>query len=146
MNINQQISKELNIPIKSVEKSLELFNEGATIPFIARYRKEATGNLEDLQLIAIKDRQSYWTEFQKRKELILKTIDEQGLLNDQLRAKIESAASLNELEDIYLPYKPKKQSKGQKATKAGLKLCSWRNKNRKRRLIRCLQHPCRVDL
>ncbi|UKN02537.1 RNA-binding transcriptional accessory protein [Paracrocinitomix mangrovi] len=121
MDIIQQISKELNLSSKGVTKALELLAEGATIPFIARYRKEATGNLEDVELIAIKDRHSYWTEFAKRKQTVLNTINEQGLLTDQLKSKIENCFDLNELEDIYLPYKPKKQTKGQKAIKAGLK-------------------------
>jgi uncharacterized protein len=121
MNLIHLLSKELQIPEKSIQKTLDLFKEGATIPFIARYRKEATGNLEDVQLIGIKDRHAYWTEFGKRKETILKTISEQGQLTDDLRNRIEGCTDLNELEDIYLPYKPKKQTKGQKAIKAGLK-------------------------
>lgn len=121
MNITNQLAKELNLPEKSIEKTLALLAEGATIPFIARYRKEATGNLQDTELIAIKDRHSFWTEFQKRKETILKTIQEQGQLTDELKGKIESCTDLNELEDIYLPYKPKKETKAQKAIKAGLK-------------------------
>ncbi|MCB9223614.1 MAG: RNA-binding transcriptional accessory protein [Crocinitomicaceae bacterium] len=121
MNIIDLLSRELNIADKSVKKSLELFAEGATVPFIARYRKEATGNLDEVQLIAIRDRHAYWTEFEKRKETVLKTIEEQGQLTDHLRNRIENCKDLNELEDLYLPYKPKKQSKGQKAIKAGLK-------------------------
>ena len=121
MIVNQQIAKELNISLHQIEKTMALFAEGCTIPFVARYRKEATGNLEDLQLIGIKDRHAFWTEFLKRKELILKTIQEAGGLTDQLRQRIENSVDLNELEDVYLPFKPKKQSKGQKAIKAGLK-------------------------
>lgn len=121
MNITNLLSSELNISEKSIQKTLDLFEEGATVPFVARYRKEATGNLDEVQLIAIKDRHAYWKEFEKRRETVLKSIDEQGLLTEQLQSKIENAKDLNELEDIYLPYKPKKQTKGQKAIKAGLK-------------------------
>lgn len=121
MNITSTLSKELQITEKQIAKTLSLLAEGATVPFIARYRKEATGNLEDVEIIGIRDRHAYWTEFGKRKETILKTIEEQGQLTGELRARIEGCTDLNELEDIYLPYKPKKQSKGQKAIKAGLK-------------------------
>lgn len=121
MQIIQILSQELNISEKSIQKTLDLLNDGATVPFIARYRKEATGNLDEVQLINIRDRNNYWTEFEKRKTSILKSIDEQGLLTAQLKEKIETCKDLNELEDLYLPYKPKKQTKGQKAIKAGLK-------------------------
>ncbi len=121
MNITAQISKELNISLKSVEKVLELFKEGATVPFVARYRKEATGNLDEVHLIQIKDRKAYWDGFLKRKESILQTIQSQGKLTPELKAKIEATFVLTELEDIYLPYKQKRKSKGEKAIKQGLK-------------------------
>ncbi|MCG8574097.1 MAG: RNA-binding transcriptional accessory protein [Flavobacteriales bacterium] len=121
MNIEERISSELNIPLKGIKTVLKLFADGATVPFIARYRKEASGNLDEVQLIKIKDRQHFWLEFDKRKTSILKSIEEQGKLTDELRSKIESASSLNELEDLYLPFKQKRKSKGQKAIENGLK-------------------------
>ncbi|MGB0887892.1 MAG: Tex family protein [Vicingaceae bacterium] len=121
MNITAEISEELNISLKSIEKVFELFREGGTVPFIARYRKEATGNLDEVQLIQIKDRKAYWDGFLKRKESILQTIDSQGKLTTELKAKIEAVLVLAELEDLYLPYKQKRKSKGEKAIEQGLK-------------------------
>jgi len=121
MNIKNQLSTELNISQQSIEKVLQLFSEGATIPFVARYRKEMTGNLDEVQLIAIKDRLTFWETFEARKETILKTIEEQGKLTSELRSKIEKCQSSVELEDLYLPYKQKRKSKGQKAIEQGLK-------------------------
>jgi len=121
MNITEQISKELNIPLKSVEKVLELFAAGGTIPFVARYRKEATGNLDEVQLIKINDRQAYWEGFFKRKESILKEIAAQGKLTPELEVKIKAVLVLTELEDLYLPFKQKRKSKGEKAIEQGLK-------------------------
>jgi len=121
MNRIVQISKELNLSSKTIEKVLELFAAGGTVPFVARYRKEATGNLDEVQLINIKDRQAYWDGFIKRKESILQAIIKQGKLTPELKAKIESVMVLTELEDLYLPYKQKKISKGEKAIEQGLK-------------------------
>ncbi|MDG1476137.1 MAG: Tex family protein [Vicingaceae bacterium] len=121
MNITAQISKELNISLKSVEKVFELFHEGGTVPFVARYRKEATGNLDEVQLIQIKDRQAYWGGFLKRKESILQAIDSQGKLTSELKTKLKAVMVLTELEDLYLPYKQKRKSKGEKAIEQGLK-------------------------
>lgn len=121
MNIITQISKELSLSVNTITKVLELFKEGGTIPFVARYRKEATGNLDEVQLISIKDRQAYWEGFVKRKESILQLITEQGKLTSELRSRIEKAVLLTELEDLYLPYKQKRKSKGDKAIEQGLK-------------------------
>ena len=121
MNRIAQISKELNLSSKTIEKVLELFAAGGTVPFVARYRKEATGNLDEVQLINIKDRQAYWDGFIKRKESILQAIIAQGKLTPELKAKIESVMVLTELEDLYLPYKQKRISKGEKAIEQGLK-------------------------
>lgn len=121
MNIQVTISKELGISLESINKVLELFSEGATVPFVARYRKEITGNLDEVQLIQIKDRSSYWEDFQKRRTAILQAVENQGKLTDKLKEQIENARSLSELEDIYLPYKVKRKSKGQKAIEQGLK-------------------------
>ena len=121
MNIILQISKELNLSSISIEKVLELFTAGGTVPFVARYRKEATGNLDEVQLINIKDRQAYWDGFIKRRESILQAINTLGKLTPELKSKIESVMVLTELEDLYLPYKQKRKSKGEKAIEQGLK-------------------------
>mgnify|MGYP003635594448 CR=1 FL=1 len=121
MNIIQQLSTELNIPKNAIEKVLSLLSEGATIPFIARYRKEMTGNLDEVQLVAIKDTLAFWDSFIARKETIINAIEEQGKLTAELRAKIESCKTTVALEDLYLPYKQKRKSKGQKAIEQGLK-------------------------
>ena len=121
MNITNQISQELNISSKNIEKVLELFKEGGTIPFVARYRKEATGNLDEVQLINIKDKHTYWEGFLKRKASILESIASQGKLTTDLEAKIKAVLVLTELEDLYLPYKQKRKTKGEKAIEQGLK-------------------------
>ena len=121
MNIIDQLSTELNIQKSSIDKVIQLLGEGATIPFIARYRKEMTGNLDEVQLIAIKDRLTFWETFEARKDTILKAIEEQGKLTSELRSKIEKCQSTVVLEDLYFPYKQKRKSKGQKAIEQGLK-------------------------
>jgi uncharacterized protein len=121
MNITEILSKELNISKSSIEKVIQLFNEGGTVPFVARYRKEATGNLDEVQLINIKDRLAYWSGFVKRKETILQSIDSQGKLSPELESKIKASLLLTELEDLYLPYKQKRKTKGEKAIEQGLR-------------------------
>ncbi len=121
MQIVEQLFKELNISKSIIEKVLGLLNEGATIPFIARYRKELTGNLDEVALVDIRDRHQYWVTFIARKETVLKAIEEQGKLTDVLKEKIEKCQSAVELEDLYVPYKTKRKSKGQKAMDQGLR-------------------------
>jgi len=121
MDIQSKVGKELNLAEGVVYKVFALLDEGATIPFIARYRKELTKGLDEVQLIQIKERRSYWETFNARKDSILKSIEVQEKLTDALRQKIEAVQLLNELEDLYLPYKKKRQSKGQKAIENGLK-------------------------
>ncbi len=121
MEIVKIVSKELDISELKIINVIKLLDGGATIPFIARYRKEATGNLDEVQLINIRDRNSYWDEFQKRMITILQTIKEQGKLTAQLQEKIKNIKSLSALEDLYLPYKPKRKTKGQIAIEKGLK-------------------------
>ena len=120
MHINSIINKELQIPVSIIDKVLNLLKDGATIPFIARYRKEVTKNLDEVQLIHIKDRNAYWEDFFKRKTTILQSIESQEKLTPTLRQKIENCVLLTDLEDIYLPFKPKRKSKGQKAIELGL--------------------------
>lgn len=114
------IAKALNIAKKNVENTAALFAEGATIPFISRYRKEATGSLDEVQVGAIKDQLDKLAEVEKRRETILKSIEEQGKMTDDLRKRITETYSLTELEDIYLPYKPKKRTRASIAREKGL--------------------------
>ena len=121
MEIIGKLVQELNISESILEKVIALFKDGATVPFIARYRKEMTNGLDEVELIKIKDRLAYWNTFETRKEAILKAITEQGQLTSELRSKIEQAKTLIALEDLYLPFKQKRKSKGQKAIEQGLK-------------------------
>ena len=114
------IARSLQLPTRSVENTLALLNEGATIPFIARYRKERTGSLDEVQIGQISEWNDRLKELVKRKETILKTIDEQGLLTDDLRQRINQCWDTTELEDIYLPYKPKRRTRAQIAREQGL--------------------------
>jgi uncharacterized protein len=116
----KKIAAELNISESQVKSTLQLLEGGATIPFISRYRKEMTGSLDEVQISDIKNRYAKLLEIEKRREAILKSIEEQGKLTDELKQKIESCQTLTELEDIYLPYKPKKRTKGMVARENGL--------------------------
>lgn len=114
------ISQSLNIRAEQVEAVIELLDAGATIPFISRYRKEATGNLNEVQVAAVSDLYEKLKELQKRKETILKTIDSQGKLTDELRRRIEQSWDATEIEDIYMPYKPRRRTRAQVAREQGL--------------------------
>ncbi len=114
------ISRILSIPEKQVGKTIELLQEGATIPFISRYRKEVTGGLDEIQIGQIKDHLEKLTEIEKRKKTILSSIEEQGKLTSELKKRIESSWDATELEDLYLPYKPKRQTRAEIARKKGL--------------------------
>ena len=117
---SKMIATALNIAVRQVENTLSLLNGGATIPFISRYRKEATGGLDEVQIGEIKERYDKLTEIAKRKETILKTIDEQGKLTTDLKNRIEACWDATELEDIYLPYKPKRKTRAEAARQKGL--------------------------
>lgn len=117
---NSKIAKELNIAPKNVEATLELLDSGATVPFISRYRKEMTGSLDEVQITAIRDRVAQLRELDKRRESILKSMKEMEKLTDELEKKINEAETLTELEDIYLPYKPKRKTKATVAKEKGL--------------------------
>ncbi len=119
-SIVRQIATEIQVQDHQVQAAISLLDSGATVPFIARYRKEATGGLDDVQLRELEYRLSYLRELQERREAILKSIEEQGKLTPELRAAIEAAPTKQELEDLYLPYKPKRRTKGQIAREAGL--------------------------
>ncbi len=120
MNFSQQIAQKLKIHIRQVEAVLELLETGATIPFISRYRKEATGSLDEVQIGDIQDWLKKLTELEKRRESILATIEEQGKLTPELRAAILAADTMTELEDLYLPYKQKRKTRGSMAIEKGL--------------------------
>lgn len=120
LNIPQLIAQELSIHLSQVNNALELFAEGATIPFIARYRKERTDSLNEIHLRDISDRFTYLTEIEARKTTILETISSQGKLTEELQAKIESCLQKTELEDLYLPYKPKRRTRATIAREKGL--------------------------
>ncbi|BAZ24785.1 RNA-binding S1 domain-containing protein [Kalymmatonema gypsitolerans NIES-4073] len=120
LNIPQLLATELNLKPYQVQNALELFAEGATIPFIARYRKERTGEMNEVQLRDIEDKYNYLTELEERKSVILKAIAEQGKLSDELKQKIESCLQKTELEDLYLPYRPKRRTRATAAREKGL--------------------------
>ena len=118
--ISQLIAQELNVRDSQILAAIQLLDDGNTIPFIARYRKEATGGLDDTQLRHFETRLIYLRELEDRRQTILKSIEEQSKLTDELRDKIQATQSKTELEDLYLPFKPKRRTKGQIAIEAGL--------------------------
>lgn len=118
--INQRIAAELNVAPKQVAAAVELLGEGATVPFIARYRKEKTGGLDDTQLRKLEERLGYLRELEDRRALVLKTIDGLGKMTPELARSINGAETKIELEDIYAPFKPKRRTKAQAAREAGL--------------------------
>ncbi|HEY9600337.1 MAG TPA: Tex-like N-terminal domain-containing protein, partial [Allocoleopsis sp.] len=120
LNIPQLLAKELSLSPFQVQNALELFAEGATIPFIARYRKERTGSLDEVQLRDLSERYTYLTELEDRKAAILDAIASQGKLTDELNAQIQACLQKNELEDLYLPYKPKRRTRATVAREKGL--------------------------
>ena len=119
-SISRRIADELGVREQQVNATVALLDEGSTVPFIARYRKEVTGSLDDIQLRALEERLRYLRELEDRRGTILKGIAEQGKLSDELRASIQDADTKNRLEDLYLPYKPKRRTKAQIAREAGL--------------------------
>src|SRR3954467_12971179 len=120
LKIVQRIAAELSVQPRQVAAAVQLLDEGATVPFIARYRKEVTDNLDDTQLRNLEERLLYLRELEDRRAAILQSIDEQGKLTDELRGAIEGADSKQVLEDLYLPYKPKRRTRAQIAREAGL--------------------------
>ena len=114
------IAQVLNVPMRGLVAVIELLDEGGTVPFIARYRKEATGNLDEVQIRDIEEKLSYFRDLAARRETILASIAEQGKLTDELKARIEATLDKSELEDLYLPYKPKRRTKATIAREKGL--------------------------
>ncbi len=121
----QQIAIELSLPVKNITNVQQMHVEGATIPFISRYRKEATGNMDEVQVGNVIDKIKYYDELEKRKETVLKTIEAAGKLTPELKLRIENCLNATELEDIYLPYKPKRKTKATVAIEKDWSL--WRN-------------------
>ena len=121
MNIFEQIAKELNIKVGQVENTVKLIDEGNTIPFIARYRKEVTGNLDDEILRNLEQKLQYLRNLEQRKEDVIRLIDELGELTEELRKEIINAETLSKVEDIYLPFRPKKRTRATIAKEKGLK-------------------------
>ncbi len=120
MNYDSKIASELGVRPQQVSATVALLEEGATVPFISRYRKEATGTLDEVQVAAIRDRLEQLKELDKRREAILKSIEEQGKLTPELKKSIDQAETMTRLEDIYLPYKPKRKTKASVAKEKGL--------------------------
>ncbi|MBF0287693.1 MAG: RNA-binding transcriptional accessory protein [SAR324 cluster bacterium] len=116
----QQIAQELNIQLLQIQSTVELLNAGNTIPFIARYRKEMTGNLDETQIEAIQDRWQYLEELEERRQAIFQSIEKQGKLTDALKRKLQETSSKQQLEDLYLPYKPKRRTRAMIAKEKGL--------------------------
>lgn len=114
------IAQALNVPMRGLCAVIELLDDGGTVPFIARYRKEATGNLDEVQIAAIQEKLGYFRELEDRRETVLASIAEQGKLTDELKARIEAVLDRTELEDLYLPYKPKRRTKATIAREKGL--------------------------
>ena len=120
MNITQILAADLSATATQIQAAVSLLDDGATVPFIARYRKEATGGLDDTQLRTLAERLQYLRELEERRAAVLKSIDEQGKLTPELQAQIEAADNKTALEDLYLPYKPKRRTKAQTARENGL--------------------------
>ena len=115
-----KIAAELGLSPAQVARTLELFGEGNTLPFIARYRKEMTGALDEVQLAAVRDRAQYLEELEERREAVLKSIEEQGKLDDALKARILAVSTKQALEDLYLPYRPRRRTRATIARERGL--------------------------
>ena len=118
--IEQRIADEIGVRTQQVAAAIALLDEGATVPFVARYRKEATGGLDDTQLRTLDERLAYLRELEERRTAVIASIEEQGKLTPELRAEVDSAETKQRLEDLYLPYKPKRRTKAQIAREAGL--------------------------
>ncbi|HUD55300.1 MAG TPA: Tex family protein [Terracidiphilus sp.] len=114
------IAQTLNIPMRGLVAVIELLDDGGTVPFIARYRKEATGNLDEVQILAIEERLAYFRDLADRRETILASIAEQGKLTEELKTRVEATLDRSELEDLYLPYRPKRRTKATIAREKGL--------------------------
>ena len=129
ISIARRIAEELEVRVPQVEAAVALLDDKATVPFIARYRKEATGGLDDTQLRALEERLTYLRELDERRTAILKSIEEQGKLTPELAASVDQADTKARLEDLYLPFKPKRRTRAQIAREAGLEPLARRLRN-----------------
>ncbi|MDE6224510.1 MAG: RNA-binding transcriptional accessory protein, partial [Muribaculaceae bacterium] len=120
MDIIQELSRQLSLDQHRVEAVVKLLDDGATIPFISRYRKEATGGMEDITILAVSDNLTRLRELEKRKQTVIESIEKQGVMTDDLRKRIDLAADSTTLEDIYLPYKPRRRTRATIAIENGL--------------------------
>jgi uncharacterized protein len=126
LDVRQVLAEELTLPKWQIDNALKLFSEGGTVPFVSRYRKEQTGGMDEVQLRTLLERHGYLAELEDRKAVILESIEEQGELTDDLRARIEATRQKAELEDLYLPYRPKRRTRGTAARERGLEpLAAW---------------------
>ena len=128
--ITSLISKSLNLSHKNVDSTIKLLNEGATIPFISRYRKEVTGGLDEVEIANIKELNDKYIELEKRKEYIIKSISEQEKLTSDLENRIIECWDSTQLEDIYLPFKPKRQTRGPMTTMTSPRFTSTETSSR----------------
>ncbi|MBI3694408.1 MAG: RNA-binding transcriptional accessory protein, partial [Acidobacteria bacterium] len=121
-----KIAEEVKVALVDLVQAITLFEEGATVPFLARYRKEATGNMNEEQLRLLEERLAYFRELEERRQTVLRSIEEQGKLTPELRARIDGVLEKNELEDLYLPYRPKRKTRASVAREQGLEpLAAW---------------------
>ena len=141
-SIGQRIAAELNAQEWQVKAAIDLLDAGSTVPFIARYRKEVTGTLDDAQLRTLDERLRYLRELEDRRKTILESVREQGKLTDELLVQLTGADTKARLEDLYLPFKPKRRTKAQIAREAGLEPLADRSAHRPVATIR-RQRPCR---
>src|SRR5215216_3717006 len=118
--LSERIAQEPSLAPAQVFRALELFDEGNTLPFIARYRKEATGGLDEVQLRDVRDRAEYLGELEERRAAVVRSVEEQGKLTDELRARFLAADTKQALEDLYLPFKPKRRTRAMIARERGL--------------------------
>ena len=116
----RHVSTLLSVPLPGLTAVIELLDDGGTVPFIARYRKESTGNLDEVKIRGIEEKLAYFRDLEGRRESILASIAEQGKLTDELKARIDATLDRNELEDLYVPYKPKRRTKATIAREKGL--------------------------
>ena len=138
---HRQIAAELNIAVAQVSATALLLGEGATVPFISRYRKEATGSLDEVAVTAVRDRLAQLAELDKRREAILKSLAERDLLTEELQGRIGAAETLAVLEDIYLPFRPKRRTRATVAREKGLEPLAQRSLPRRRRSNRSRRPP-----
>ncbi|NLY73192.1 MAG: RNA-binding transcriptional accessory protein, partial [Tissierellia bacterium] len=120
MHIYERIAREMKLDFSRVQRTVELMDQGNTLPFIARYRKEVTGNLEDVKLRELEEKLNLYRNLEERKDTVLRLLGEQGVLNEEMELALEKATSLQQIEDIYRPYRPKKRTRATIAVEKGL--------------------------